>query len=85
MPSNTSKEAAARLVEDVLSGVTHSRGEFNQRVAEMSVEPHSVLALEIHQVGHYLDDADIRERDPEYAEAQTRALREILAWLRTEA
>ena len=75
-PSNY--EAAAKLVEDVLFGVIRTSADFQRRIGSIHVEPGSDLALDLHQVQHYVADADIRERDPEYAEIQTQELREIL-------
>jgi hypothetical protein len=80
----TADTRAAKLVEDVLSGLVHTRKEFNRRVSEIV---HSVmnsdLASDLHQVGHFLDDADIRARDPVYAEMQVREMKELLLRLRS--
>ena len=81
-PSN--REAAVKLAEDVLSGVIRTNDDFQRRIGSIYIEPGSDLALNLHQVQHYVADADIRERDPEYAEIQTQELRAILDWLRAQ-
>jgi hypothetical protein len=81
-PSN--RAAAAKLVEDVLSGVIRTYAEFQRRIEGIHIEQNSELALNLHQVQHYVADADIRERDPEYAKIQTQELREILQRLRAD-
>jgi hypothetical protein len=74
--------AAAALIEDVLTGKVTGREEFHARARKLQIKADSEAAIELHQAGHYLDDADIRARDPEFARLQEEGLREAIRRLR---
>jgi hypothetical protein len=75
------KEAIA-IVEAVLLGEISTRSELNERIGRLNVRVKDDIDDALHQAGHYVDDADIRQRDLEYAEAQKAELELTLQRLR---
>ncbi len=80
---NKADDQICQLIEDVISGKV-SDVEFRQ----ISRELHDGASREAmdawHTASHYLDDADIRERDADYAREQIECLRRHVGILRGE-
>jgi hypothetical protein len=78
-----SNQLAINLIAAVLRGEVSTTKEFTRRMYELPRLPDaSPAAKALHQAHHYVDDADIRAKDPSYEQLQTKKLTEILEALK---
>jgi hypothetical protein len=75
------KNALAKDLKDLLIGKL-SREAFRRKL--MEYPPH-ITELIVGNIDHFLDDADIRAKDPKYKEMQESELRKLIALLETNA
>jgi hypothetical protein len=60
------------LLEQVLNGLVSARSDFDVKSAECMVEPNSLEEACLHVAGHFIDDFDIRSREPIYDDLMRR-------------
>lgn len=83
MGNNNLNESAIKFITSVLNGEVAEVREFTRQVSKLpQFSETSPVATALHQVHHYVDDADIRRRDPTYHEKQTAELSELLEALK---